>query len=93
MSIDEARAQGFLALVKPNRGRIAERNLRRQDFAAHLPMEIVTRRSRDRFAAFIATIEPIDRCEGRASWHWGPAILTVAADKQGAFALPPERRS
>lgn len=42
-------ARWFLAQLKPNAARIAERNLLRQGFRTFLPLEEVTRRLRGRF--------------------------------------------
>ena len=48
----------YLAQLKPNALRLAERNLRRQGFEVFLPMEETTRRRRGRFVAEIAPVFP-----------------------------------
>lgn len=56
MAVEGTGTRWFLAQVKPNAARIAERNLRRQGFATFLPLEDGTRRMRGRF---VGTARPL----------------------------------
>ena len=49
MAFDDHSATWFLAQLKPNGAKIAERNLKRQGFVSFLPVEEVTKRARDQF--------------------------------------------
>ncbi|MFZ5965205.1 transcription termination/antitermination protein NusG [Thalassococcus sp. BH17M4-6] len=56
MSFHDRGATWFLAQLKPNSARIADRNLRRQGFRTFLPVEDVTRRTR---TTFVTTESPV----------------------------------
>ena len=56
MTYHDRRATWFLAQLKPNSHRIAEKNLRRQSFATFLPMQQETSRRNGRF---VTTVKPL----------------------------------
>lgn len=56
MTVQDRSSTWYLAQLKPNCARIAERNLRRQGFRTFLPLEQTTRRSGSRF---IQTEQPV----------------------------------
>ena len=55
---EESRTTWFLAQLKPNCHRIAERNLTRQGFQSFLPMQEETRRSEGRFTSAMRPLFP-----------------------------------
>jgi len=55
MALDDCAKSWFLAQLKPNSSKIAERNLNRQGFKTFLPMEEQTRQ---RNGKFVATFRP-----------------------------------
>lgn len=58
MSHDDNGTTWFLAQLKPNSHRIAERNLTRQGFPAFLPMEEETKRARGKFVTQMRPLFP-----------------------------------
>lgn len=58
MSQDDNGTNWFLAQLKPNSHRIAERNLTRQGFSTFLPMEEETKRARGKFVTQMRPLFP-----------------------------------
>jgi transcriptional antiterminator RfaH len=81
----------YLAQLKPNSARIAERNLKRQNFETFLPMEEVTKRTREKFSTLTRPLFPgyifvaLDKAAGR----WRSVNATQGITRLVSFGSDP----
>jgi transcriptional antiterminator RfaH len=91
MAVYDPGATWFLAQLKPNSARIAERNLKRQGFATFLPLEEETRQQRGKFVTSPKPLFPgyIFVAFDPACGHWRSVNSTQGVTKLVSFGKAP----
>lgn len=91
MSFHDPGTTWFLAQLKPNSDRIAERHLTRQGFTTFLPRQEVTRRVRDHFITALRPLFPgyIFLALNAAMGHWRAVNGTSGISRLVSFGQAP----
>lgn len=91
MSCHDRGASWFLAQLKPNCGRIAERNLQRQGFRIFLPTEEVSKWLRGKFSGTARPLFPgyIFVSVSRDAGHWRAINSTIGITRLVSFGKEP----